>query len=126
MASAWPAAKGSIARQTAVRRRSCIPSATANSQPIPGLMPWKAPSATSAIQDQSIVIVSVISVASRVAVGVRGGIAALQAYLVRPHLSDFREKAAVYHQPTVLGGVELRYPPANPIRIELLVPRAVQ
>jgi hypothetical protein len=29
------------ARSTAPRRRSCMPSATANSQPIPGLMPWK-------------------------------------------------------------------------------------
>ena len=38
-ASACPAPSGTSARNTAPRRRSCIPSATANSQPIPGLMP---------------------------------------------------------------------------------------
>ena len=37
--SSWPRAIGGSARSTAFRSLSCIPSATANSQPIAGLSP---------------------------------------------------------------------------------------
>ena len=46
--SACPTAIGGRAFQTAERRCSCSPNATAKSQPIPGFMPWKAPSPSSA------------------------------------------------------------------------------
>src|SRR5215213_7684039 len=42
--AAWPRVIGPKARSTVARRCSCRPSATAKSQPIPGLRPWKAPS----------------------------------------------------------------------------------
>ena len=38
--ASWPTAIGSSARVTDLRSRSCIPSETANSQPIAGLRPW--------------------------------------------------------------------------------------
>ena len=38
--SSWPTAIGSSARVTDRRSRSCIPSETANSQPMAGLSPW--------------------------------------------------------------------------------------
>ena len=48
--AAWPSAMGGNALNTARRLRSWSPSATANSQPMAGLMPWYAPSAASVIQ----------------------------------------------------------------------------
>ena len=39
-AAAWPSAMGGSARHTPRTLRRCIPNATANSHPIPGLMPW--------------------------------------------------------------------------------------
>src|SRR5688572_14519544 len=53
IASAWPSAIGSRAFTTTARLRRCSPSATANSQPIAGLMPWNAPSPASVSQGQS-------------------------------------------------------------------------
>ena len=45
----WPAAIGGSARSSdRAGVRSCSPRATANSQPIAGFRPWKAPSAASA------------------------------------------------------------------------------
>jgi hypothetical protein len=46
-ASSCPTAIGGRARSTEPRSRSCIPSPTANSQPIAGLSPWYAPSSAS-------------------------------------------------------------------------------
>ena len=52
--AACPAAIAGSAWSTSARDRSCRPRATANSQPMPGLRPWKAPSATSAISEPSL------------------------------------------------------------------------
>ena len=39
-AAAWPSAMGGSARHTPHALFCCIPSATAKSHPIPGLIPW--------------------------------------------------------------------------------------
>ena len=51
--ASWPIAIAGSARSTAPRSRSCIPSATANSQPMAGLSPWYAPSSPSRTQGQT-------------------------------------------------------------------------
>ena len=43
MAAAWPIAIGTSDRATALAFCCCIPSATAKSHPMPGLIPWYAP-----------------------------------------------------------------------------------
>ena len=43
IAAAWPIAIGTSDLATALAFCCCIPSATANSHPIPGLIPWYAP-----------------------------------------------------------------------------------
>src|SRR5262245_34241025 len=123
-ASAWPAPSGTSARSTAPRRRSCMPSATANSQPIPGLMPWKAPSASSITHD--VVVISVITHLSRETVRIGAGVAPLEMDLVRTHPVERHESCAIQLEAAVGTHISLREPAFDPVWIELLVPRAIQ
>ena len=63
---------------------------------------------------------------SWVAVGVRGGVAALQAHLMRPLALKSHKEVRIDLHPAVGIGVDLRHPSAQPLGIELLVPRRVQ
>src|SRR5688572_15848997 len=67
---------------------------------------------------------------SAVAIGVRGGVPTLQAYLVRSPPAEVLavwEEAVVDAEPAGRGiGVDLRHPGADAVREELVVPGAVQ
>src|SRR5688572_1565092 len=115
-ASAWPAPSGTSARSTAARRRSCIPSATANSHPIPGLIPWKAPSAIRVSTARS----------SSKAIGVGARVAAFQVHLVRTHAVELHEPGGIERDAAVGAGVDLGQPALDPVGIELFVPAAIQ
>jgi hypothetical protein len=56
IAAAWPSAIGRRDSSTTAPLRRCSPSATANSQPIAGLTPWKNPSPASATQGHRLLI----------------------------------------------------------------------
>src|SRR6476469_10654074 len=90
IASRCPSVSGMSAHHTAVRRFSCIPSATANSQPIPGLRPWNAPNPAKVNHEVNVVSIGRGSLC--VAVGVGGRVAALQLGLVWPHPVEMGEE----------------------------------
>src|SRR3954454_12447531 len=137
---------------SALRLRSCRPIETANSQPMPGFRPWKAPSRASVMSSAPLMSVlpgrsqigqdpSVHSPTrpaqaepscrcpevSRVAVAVAGGVAALQPQLVDAPTAEgvaLREEALVERDAAAVRvDVELGDPGADAVRIELLVPR---
>src|SRR5678810_1402194 len=114
-ASACPTPSGNSARITAPRRRSCMPSATANSQAIPGLMPWNAPSATSIAHD---VVSSLVICVSREAVGIGAGVAALQVNLVRPHPLELHEASGRELDAAVGSHVYFGQPAVEAVGIE--------
>src|SRR5260370_19929602 len=66
-----------------------------------------------------------------VAVGIRGGVTALQPDLVDPAAAEVRaarEESLIDAQPAARAriGVDLGQPAAHAVRVELLVPRSVQ
>src|SRR5689334_3672764 len=63
---------------------------------------------------------------SREAVRVGARVAALEMDLVRPHAGEFHQELAIERDPAVLADVQLRQPAADAVRIELLVPRAIE
>src|SRR5690242_18464794 len=121
-ASACPTPSGNNADSTAPRRRSCKPSATANSHPIPGLIPWKAPSPSSAAHE---LVISPIESVSRKTVRVRRRVAALEMHLVRAKLIDLEKELVVQPHSAVIG-IDFGHPALNPAGIELLVPGAIE
>ena len=126
MAPSCPKAMKGSASRSARLLRSCRPNETANSQPMPGSTPWKTPSTAS--------VTSCAPVKenrwSRVAVGVARGVTALQPDLVNPAAAEhvsFGEEPLVERDPAVgRAGIELGHPRADSLRVELVVPRAVQ
>src|SRR5215212_5098307 len=79
----WPTAIGGSERSTTRALRSCMPRATAKSQPMAGFSPWKAPSPARARYWPR-----VTSGLVREAVGVRRRVAALQPRLVGPQAAE--------------------------------------
>src|SRR5262244_802507 len=63
---------------------------------------------------------------SREAVRVGARVSALEMDLVRPHAVELHQKLAVERESAVLADVQLRQPAADAVRIELLVPRAIE
>src|SRR5437016_11209423 len=63
---------------------------------------------------------------SRETVGIGGGIAALQAHLVRPHVVELQEELRIQLEPAATGRIQLGQPAAHTIRIKLLIPCPVQ
>src|ERR687891_1033941 len=138
IASAWPTPMGISASSTTVRLRRCRPRATANSQPMAGLMPWKAPSPTRASHDPTLIGqrpgcplmtegCAISAAASRVAVRVRGRVTALQAHLMRPvAVRPLDEELPVQLDAPVRLRIDLDHPALDPVRIELVVDDAVE
>src|SRR5829696_966461 len=131
MAAACPAASGSSARHTARRSRRCIPKATANSHPIPGLIPCRAPSSSSAAQGHTSCTTFGASwdtgMTSPEAERVGRRVTALQAHLVwQDPAVKLDEELRVERDAAVLADVELCHPAVDAGGVELRVPRRVQ
>src|SRR5690606_39980644 len=111
-ARACPAASGSSAPQTAVRRCSCSPSPTANSQPMPGLIPWPAPSSSSAAQGHVVIVLTSVGIAE----GVRRLVTAIEANLVRAQaVLELDEEARVEPHAAVGSEVHACHPSLDPV-----------
>src|SRR5262245_18445358 len=65
-------------------------------------------------------------VASGVAVGIGGGIATFQMYLVGPQSVELQEELRIEFDPTFGWDVQLGHPTFNAFRIKLLVPGLVK
>src|SRR5207248_9764008 len=63
---------------------------------------------------------------SRVAVRVRGSVAALEPHLVRAFALERHEEVGIHRDPALLLGVDLGKPAADAVGIELRVPRRVE
>src|SRR5579863_3292043 len=124
MAMAWPRAIGTSDRTTARVLFSCIPRATAKSQPIPGFTPWYAPRRNRAGQPQE--AAPLMRPSSCVAVGVGGGVAAFEAYLVTAQLAELQEEVRIDFQAALGFGIELYHPAPDALGIELHVPRRIE
>src|SRR5882762_2391068 len=122
-AKPWPRPRGNRAPTTAPRRRSCIPSATANNHPMPGLIPWNAPRPNRVSHDT---VICPMSFPSGKAVGIGRGITGLQVNLVGAEVSELQKQIGVESNATSVVGIELCHPAANSVRIELLIPAAVE
>src|SRR5262249_16119973 len=122
--AACPSAIGGSARSTARPLFSCRPSATANSQPIPGFAPWYRPSAPRVAQRQIIPLAT----GSREAERGRRRVAALQPHLMAPPRAEIDEEILVDLDAAAGLRVHLRHPPRHRLglRVELLVPRGVE
>src|SRR5213078_1933742 len=112
MAAAWPTAIGTSDLATALPFCSCIPSATANTHPIPGLSPWKA--------------VRHVSLRVRVTIGVRRCVAPFQPYLVCAQPVKLEKEVLIELDPALSVCIDLHHPTLYTIRIELLIPRRVE
>src|SRR5439155_26134746 len=104
---------GTIARHTAADWFSCIPSATANNQPIPGLIPWNAPRNSSIAHE--------LVIALREAIRVGRGVAAFEMDLARTQRARVEVKLRI-ERAAVRLRIDLCVPSAHAIGIELLVP----
>src|SRR6266852_4790663 len=140
--AACPRAIGSSETKTTVRLRRCSPRATANSQPMAGFRPWKAPSPASTSGGHASVMPgrcpmgadrtlgfdpSEVARRSRVAVGVGRAVAALEPHLVwTVRLRPLHEELLVEGDTTILLGVELDHPAVDAVGIELRVNGAVE
>src|SRR5262245_52045870 len=100
-AAACPSAIGGSARHIADARPACIPSATANNQPMPGLIPWYAPRPIIVAQSMMVFRRAARQAALRIAVRVGRGVAALQPHLMRPHGRRLEEEPLVEGHPAV-------------------------
>src|SRR5690606_15186884 len=124
--AACPPAIAGIDRSSAARLRSCSPRETATSHPMPGLRPWKRPRPTRAHSCPA----PTCGPRSGEAVGVGGGVAALQPGLVHPQPAEVvpvGEEPGVQGEAAAVGaGVQLGLPGADAVRVELVVPGAVE
>src|SRR5262245_6056879 len=127
---------GSSDTNTVAWLRRCKPRATANSQPIAGLRPWKAPNPARMSAGQASIMSgrcpprspAVRGIArgstcrSRIAVGIRRAIAALEAYLMGTvRCRPAHEKPLVEGDAALGLGVELHHPTLDAIGVELRI-----
>src|SRR5262249_46589960 len=135
-AAACPTAIGRSDSSTTRWLPRCRPSATANSQPIAGLSPGKSPRPASATHGQPSVGTALLPIlavrvrlpppTSRIAIGIRRAVTALQPHLVRSvPFRPIDEELPVERDTSRGGGVELDHPAVDPLRIELRIDRAV-
>ena len=130
-ATACPSAMGGNARHTPRALPCCIPSATANNYPIPGLIPWYAPRnniafhSISGLLDLEEFLTEPRLGGSGVAIGVRRSVAAFQPHLVRTHAVRLDKELRVELHPLAIY-TDLGHPPAHAVGIKLGVPRRVQ
>src|SRR5258708_30373758 len=121
--SACPSAIGGSAQKTVPRLLRCRPSATANSHPIAGLRPWKAPSPASTSQGHSAVMIPPLRRRQtlRIAIGVRRAIAAFQPDLVRTTRMRPRDEELLVEGDTDdAPAVEFDSPALEPLGLELI------
>src|SRR5215470_1375652 len=112
---------GGSARHTPRALRCCIPNATANSHPIPGLIPWYAPRTSIAFHSMSTSLFC-----SGVAVRIGRCVTALEANLVRAHAIGLEEERRIQFHSASGSHIHLDHPAADAVRIELVVPRSVE